>query len=912
MSKQSNNSNIHPSVYIPSIEGSSIYLHNYHNQQLYIKYVGMIPSSLELEALIQNVMVLTEGDKPTTRDIVNVSFTTKVKTVDDKIKKLRAKLNNAIRQRDEYTKQLTNSSNDEKRRQALIKKRDMSIERLKEAISKLEQEHWDESSIKDIQEDLYVNGFYINFYDKNSTSIERIDYIISHRSSAKSRIGKILAIRKELYEKMKLWRRMGLDIDGRNDIDFVSTLAYESLTGSSIVDSIELDPKHIFVIEDFVSRFEHPANLISVNDETGLLVSKPGMGKFANKIWDGQALLDEEYFSVTDKSMMLLRQHWFKACAFRCSVSDFLRKQAEMEGINFDTWKLIDMFGNTVKAKDIRMITTPSALKFLKIAHVVGLDKDMYQYWCKTVREQGSRFGVVKNEKSSKFGYIDGKLVHQMSYQYLNSLPISKEELKQLSEYELKYIDKLKNDIGTFVQYAQDTADITNGNEMLVALYQRNPNFARTEIFKNWKSRLISDYVKRVKRGKLKVAGADYMVLCSNPIEMLYSVVNGFDGREMTLNGKEVYCKAFAWDTRLIGMRSPHTSPSNILSIHNTYIDLINTYMPNLSNNIIVINSIDNPVLDVLSGADMDSDVIWASDNAILSRIAESANETYLVCLGDVGTKDNKYIVCNSDMAEIDSKLKNDYIGRITNISSLLCSHIWDAKARGEDVSDMLDQLSVLSVSQGLAIDYAKRIPNVDIKDILSSAKKVMKVLLDGEKQVPVWWAARNKEALAQYTKELELNKASDPDKELNKASEKVRYSCPMDDLQEIFSGLPNAKRNGKEIPIKDLIVKKKAAKANNGQKHMVQDLLNIAVRKVESSHAQNVDDETKKENYVDRKDILREVKRELGRRKINEDTMYALIQNIICAKIDNHTINHLNILYQSKKDTFLKSWKEK
>lgn len=903
MNKKSNNGTIHQSVYIPSIEGASIYLHNHHNQPLHIKYVGMLPSSLELEAFIKNGMAIIQGDKPITRDVVNVSFTTKVKTVDEKIKKLKVKLNNAIRQRDEYAERLTNTSNDEKRRQALLDNKDMSIDRLQRAINKLKQEHWDEISIKDVQQDLYVNGFYINYFDPKTKLTERIEYIISARSSAKSRIGKILAVRKELYQKMKLWRRMGLDIDGREDVDFVPVLAYESLTGSSIVDTITLDPKHIVVIEDYVRKFEHPASLVSVDDETGELVNKPGIGQFANKIWDGQALLDEEYFADTGKAMMLLRQHWFKACAFRCSISEFLRDQAKLKGIDYDAWILTDMFGNAVNARDIKLITTPSALKFLKIAHVVGSDKDMYQHWCKTVRGQGSRFGVVKNEKPSKFGCADGKLVHQMSYQYLNSLPIGKKELEQLSEYELGYIDRLKNDMESFVQYALDTADTTNGNEMLVSLYRRNPNISRTQIFKNWKSRLISDYVKRVKRGKLKIIGADYMVLCSNPIEMLHSVVGGFDGQEMALSGKAVYCKTFGWNTSLIGMRSPHTSPSNILSIYNTYNDLINTYMPSLSNNIIVINSILNPVLDRLSGADMDSDTMWVSDNSILAKIAEEANEKYLVCLADsIGTEPNKYTVCNSDMAKIDSKLKNDYIGRITNLAALLCSRMWDAKAKGDDISHMLDQLSILSVSQGLAIDYAKRIPVVEIKDILSSAKKVMKELLGGEKKIPVWWAARNKEALAQYTRELGLDKAP----------EKVRYACPMDDLQEIFSGLPNAKRNGKEIPVRDLIIKKRAGKANNTQKHMVQDLLDIAVSKIESSHIQNVDDETKKENYVDRVDIISETKRELGKRKISGDTMYALICNSVDVKVSNHSVRFLNLLYQAKKEEFLNCWKEK
>lgn len=888
------------SVYIPSIEGSDIYLNNHHNQQLNIRYVGMIPKSLELEAYVKFGMIVTGSDKPISNDVVNVSFSTKVNPIDGKVKKLKSKLNDTIRQRDEYMKVFTSSRNDEKRKQSIVDQKNQSVERIQSAIERLSSQYWDEMSIEELQDDLYTNGFYIDFYDNKTKMIERIEYIVSHRSSAKSRIGKVLAVRKELYEQMKSWRRMNLALDGREDIDFVSTLAYESLTGSSIVETIELDPKHILVINDHVSKFEHPANLVSVSLETGLLVNKKGTGQFSNKIWDGQALLDEEYFIGTDKSMKLLRQHWFKACAFRCSISGFLMDQAEKKEIDFETWELKDMFNNTVMAKDVKMITTPSALKFLKIAHVVGSEPEMFEHWCETVSKQGSSFGVVKSEKPSKFRYVDGKPIHQMSYQYLNSLPISKEELEELSKYELYYIDQLKNDTKTFVQYALDTADMTNGNEMLVELYRRNHNFARTRVFKNWRSRLIGEYVKRIKRGKLKIVGADYMVLCSNPVEMLYAAIGAFDGGELTLKGKEVYCKTFDWDKKLIGMRSPHTSPSNILSCRNTYNELIDTYLPNLSKNIVVINSIDNPVLDTLSGADMDSDTVWLSDNELLAQTAEESNKSYLPCLGDIGTQDAKYLVCNKDMAVIDNKLKNDYIGRITNIAALLCSHIWDAKEKNEDISDMLDKLSVLSVAQGICIDYAKRIPAISINKVLSDANKLLNELLGDDKQIPTWWADRHPEAVKQYVKQ---------EKE-GKAPTKVKFECPMDYLQEIFSNLPNAKGDT-DIPIEDLLVKGNAGKANNAQKHIAEDLFRLANDRIKSSHTKNIDDESKREHHVDRMDAIAKAKNEIGRRKMTENTMYALIKNIVNAEINNNTINCLNILYQAQKELFLNCWKK-
>jgi hypothetical protein len=257
----------------------------------------------------------------------------------------------------------------------------------------------------------------------------------------------------------------------------------------------------------------------------------------------------------------------------------------------------------------------------------------------------------------------------------------------------------------------------------------------------------------------------------------------------MALNGQEVYCKAFTWDTPLIGMRSPHTSGSNILHSINTYDETIDKkYMPNLSNNIVVINNINATVFKRLSGADADSDAIWMSDSPILAGIAEDCNKDYLVCKGDIGTESNKYTVCNKDMAIIDNKLKNNYIGKVTNIAALLCSHIWDTKAKGKPIGEMLNKLSVLSIMQGLVIDYAKRIPAVSINEQITSANKLLSELIGDDKHIPKWWKVRNKDIIKQEAKKKgkkPINSECDEDK--------YAFDCPMDYLFNTFHKLPNA-----------------------------------------------------------------------------------------------------------------------
>ncbi|WP_424765711.1 hypothetical protein [Paenibacillus sp. sgz302251] len=891
--------NLHQSVYIPSIEASDIHLHNHHNQPLYIRHVGMIPTSLELESLFRHGFNVLPSGKRISNDVINISFKTAVIPVVDKIKKLNTKLSDIEKQLIKYTDKLplANGKKEEERIKQKIETRSNSIKKVKSVIEELKTMHWDEMGIDDLRYAIYENGFFIEYNDKNG-NVEKVEYLISSRSSAKSRIGKVLAIRKELYEDMKQWRRMGLDLDGRSDVDFVSILAYESLMGSSIIDTLEIHPENILIIDDYVDTFSRKANLVSVDEQTGLLVNNEGMGEFANTIWDGQALLSEDYFTDTDKSMKLLRQHWFKAAAFRTDIQQFMKDRAKELEVDYETWLLEDTYGNEILAKNVHMITTPSALKFQKIAHVVGEKKDMYSHWKGKVIEEGNLFGVVKTEKPTKLGYTEcGQPIHQMSYQYLNSLPLSFDDLKELSEFELAYINKLKNDDATFIDYLISKADMTNGNDMMVALYRHNNDITGTIMWRNWKSDMISEYVKRVKTGKLKIPNADYMVLLSNPIEMLYASINEFAGATMALRDKQVYCKAFTWGKEVIGMRSPHTSASNVLFSVNTYHKKIEVYMPNLSNNIVVINNIGATTFERLNGADADSDAMWMSDNPTLTKVAKDCDEQYLVCKADnIGTKPNEYSVCNKDMADIDNKLNNDYIGKVTNIAALLCSHIWDAKAKREDITDMLDKLSVLSIVQGLVIDYAKRIPSVSISQILADANKLLKQLLGEEKAIPVWWAIRNKDVVKQYS-----------DKKVNT----VNFDCPMDYLQTIFSGLPNADRKD-DKNIKLFIRKLKAGKANNKQKHIINELLDDANNKIRSSHKKGADKEQKREIHVDQLDTMKTAKELIEKIKINEDTMYAIIQNIVSNKVDNNTIKSFNMLYQAKKTLFINNFVKK
>jgi hypothetical protein len=143
------------------------------------------------------------------------------------------------------------------------------------------------------------------------------------------------------------------------------------------------------------------------------------------------------------------------------------------------------MFGRKVKRTDIKLITTPSSLKFLKFfdnfpgANENEQKKNCYEKWLNTISNE---FGVCKHESASPFGKF-----HQLSYQIVNSLPLTKEEVRALLEYDLNHIERMKNDVDYFKSITNLEAHSPNNELMLMLLKVNN---------EMWDTKMVKDYVR--------------------------------------------------------------------------------------------------------------------------------------------------------------------------------------------------------------------------------------------------------------------------------------------------------------------------------------------------------------------------------------------------------------------------------
>ena len=281
-------------------------------------------------------------------------------------------------------------------------------------------------NLKTLREHFYTNGFCVN----------GVHYVRYKRSAGSSREGKCLFIDERLFRAMNKWSDCGLKVQK----DLASWESYKALSLSSIKGTIEIPLESILFVPDYKSTFTE--EVVSVELKDGALCAKQKNAQITNDIWDGESLLDESLFAgdYADKHMLLLRNKFFKSCGFRTK----LQKWFADKKITLDDLKARGFVTLAEDIAQIVMVTTPNSLKYLKFAG--GLTEKNIRQWA---AHTDGTFGVVKWDQPTRF--FHGKMV-QSSYQLLNTLPLTEEEVRSLLQPSIDYIALLRKDTD-FMRY---------------------------------------------------------------------------------------------------------------------------------------------------------------------------------------------------------------------------------------------------------------------------------------------------------------------------------------------------------------------------------------------------------------------------------------------------------------------------
>ncbi len=827
-----------------------------------------------------------------------------------------------------------------------------SKERIQKALQKVESNKYlyKEKSRDEIREYFYENGVEVTYKKKRrdgSIKEETIHYEMLFRTSAKAKLGQVIFINSKLYDIAYDWLTIGLGKKMSHDnAKIVEMSAYAPLTTSTIVGTLHIPVENILILKDQDSFFETMTNVVKAEDyfvETSIKDEETGKQKkikekrkkcvvseekrkVKNTIWDGMALIeaDSDYLKLPSyvNGMALLRNHLFKACAFKSYIQKFFKDWCEENGYDYETHMIQDMFGKWHYLKDIKMITTDNAIKWKKFQDLMGNSiTEAYEYWCERIHSDGDIWGIVKTDHPSKLGNYQ-----QLSYQMINTLPCTKEDVKDIAQISIDYVELLKRDNDEFEKFLRKYANEVNHYEMLADLYAQNHEFGNSTFFRYEKKEIIKQYVFRMRKGKIMVNG-DNLTVCGNPYALLlYSVGEDFE-KDPTLSQEsdciQCYTNRFGDNEYLAAFRNPHNSPNNICYLHNVYSKEMETYFP-FSKNILAVNCIHTDIQDRANGMDEDSDFMLVTNQSTMVQCAEKCYKEFYTIVNALQESGITYNNTKKDYAAMDNKFSKSRmgIGYSSNLAQLAMTYYWTELQKDESdkerLKELYDNFIILSVLAQVIIDGCKREYEIDgNKEIDRISKlKCMTMKIAGTKKKCDF------PEFMKYTREIKYTKDGKelPQEEIDESKNKLKSRinkellCPMNWLEYWIDKIQNASTSD-TVPTSEFFIKMNGH-ANNRQMSKIRMIIEDYDSYIKSVQANNsIDNELSTDMIINKsKSVLEELQKvKIG----NIVTINRLIETSLGLETNNNASIHynksqkytrkmLNCLYKVNKNKFL------
>lgn len=560
--------------------------------------------------------------------------------------------------------------------------------------------------IKDLRAHFYQNGFYL----------DGVHFVRYKRSAGSSREGKCLFIDDRLYKAMDKWSGCGL----KAQTDLASWESYKALSLSSIKGTINIPLDGILFVPDYKSIFTE--EVVSVELKDGKLIAEQKQTEITNDIWDGESLLDESVFEngYADKHMLLLRNKFFKSCAFRTKLQKWIKdKNITLADLKTRGFTL------ATDVSQIVMVTTPNSLKYLKFAG--GLSEKNIRKWTESVNDT---FGVVKWDKGTRF--FHGDMV-QSSYQLLNTLGLDKAQSEKLLQPSFDYISLVRSDV-EFMRYHFTDAYVREKEEkekkvpdglaeraeVIFRLLFSCSFFDCTALYANFRDDVVSGLKTNLRRGHILLNGTNATLFGNGP-ELLKYIAGEKVASE--LKKGQIRCARFENGAKLLCARSPHITMGNLYCVENNLDGDIWNYF-DLGKNIVCVNAISENIQQRLNGCDYDSDSMLITDDKLLVETAERYKEQFKVPVCGISSVSKS----GQTLSELDQDTSENKIGEIVNLSQKLNSIIWNEMHGGapnEKILDIYNDVCKLAVLSGLEIDKAKRAyDNVNVGKELSALRK--------------------------------------------------------------------------------------------------------------------------------------------------------------------------------------------
>ena len=729
-------------VKIKNIEASTLYEYNNGVRDHYDYKEAMFTNSLFSDYLKDNGLKVWKEES--TRDIICLEFNFGSRSYEEEIAHLKkvaikARMEYKLARSYGYKSQIVKKKNKRQKLSRLFKEANQNKDKY--------QKH----SKEEIRNIFYNDGVNVEYITrkKNGDIIKKeiIHYKMLYRSTGKAKKGSCMFICDRLYKKAIKFLYMGIKLPKKNS-PIVEVSAYAPLISSAIVGKIKINPKNILILKDIDRYFETEVVAVKTDEFKQCYAEHVKKYKLKNTLFDGQALIDSSIFPEWGNGYILLRHHFCKMAAFNTNIQQFFKDYFCDE---YQSATVKDMFGNDHYVKDIELITTDNAMKWLKF-------DVSYEYWCEKVYENNCMFGIVKTAHESKLGNVQ-----RMSYQMVNCLDES--IMENVVKESVDYINKLKQDDDEFLKYLEKNKNFSNDYEVLIALCKQNYDFTRSSYFRRRKEYIIKNYVLNMKSGKI-IQNAENLVVVGSPYAMLLYAATGNensvddDDTFFIEDGTiQCYTERFNSGEYLAFFRSPFNSQNNLSYLHNTYHKKLEKYF-NLGRQCIAINMNGTDAQDRNNGMDMDSDSGYTTNQ---KDIVEHARKCYAdspTIVNLIPRDSKKYNKTMDDYALIDNNLANSQldIGLSSNLAQIARTY----SCNFNDVK-YIDYVCILSVLAQVAIDNAKRRFDINLSDEI---KRIQNDLNIKENLYPSFWSLIKKN--------------------FNKSNINDKLSCPMNYLYNL------------------------------------------------------------------------------------------------------------------------------
>lgn len=719
-----------------------------------------------------------------------------------------------------------------------------------------------------LREKLYKEGFDLKING------EVIHYVYCERTAAKSRTGNAVFCREDIYKELvEDYMLLGLDFGSIGEIDIPSLETYKSLVCSSIIDTLKIDKDKILIVDDEFLEYESVCSVTSYSKEEGIK-QEDKLYKVKNNIFDGEGLIDS---SLVQHNMVLLRNNFFKCCCLSTNIQDFKKKY----GIKY----FIDKWGN--KIENPLLITTPSSIKFFKFTDLFFKnDEEGWEYWKK---HSDKNFGIVKYNKSSKFGEYG-----QMSYQVINSLPATKNDILELLGDELDYISKLRSEDETYFKLHINNNTQSYTDNFINTMSNLDKRFYKTKLYRKYKNDIINNYIKELKCSHIKIKNLDYYTVFSLPQLLLRKAARM--SYDWDLEGNICYCPSFK-DKELFCWRNPHISTSNLGVLENYKFDDDLEFFNIEEGNIVIVNTKNN-LMNQMGGMDFDSDTIAIVNNKKLIELAKR-NTQFKIPVLDIEPSKIRLNYTLENIAKCDNNTAKQKIGEIVNLSALLLSYyynFYNNNKNDERLKLLSDMINLLSNCSMMEIDSAKKQYPEEVRSvaILRYIREKCKDILEKEpisisknklteEEIEEYERTGNKDILTKvkdtYVKPLFFKFAQESYK--SQYSFK-KFECSSDYIVEILDNFKTKTKRCKLIKIDELLEKNKSFEhANRNQ------ILTIIDRfksyKNEYCLIQYNKNFDELEKMIAREKIYNELLESISKMKITEDTIYCILCRMFC-----------------------------